>query len=234
MPYSYAEFQEKVSDIVHDDAAKLTSEEKERFIQEAVRIYSKHRPRIIVKEITGDGSYDYPVATNLAFWIADFSAIRSVEYPADEREPIFLEEGIDKDFTVFQKEAGLYLRFLNDVPSASEKIRVTYTGIHVLSDSESTILEIDQDALCNLAASLSSGALASAYAQTSDSTITADSVDHMSKSREYAARARVQKQTYLDHLGIKEGEAAPASAIKDAKTNYPGGSDRLTHPRRTR
>lgn len=231
MPYTYAEFKERVFDIVRDDANKLIPEEKERFIQEAVRIYSKHRPREIVKDIAGDGTYDYSIATNLTSWVKGFSLIKSIEFPADEREPSYLDED---DWIIYEKEAGQYIRFLSDTPAATQKIRAIYTALHVLSDSQNTIPESDQDAICNLAASLCSGALASIYAQTSDSTITADSVDHRSKSQEFSSRAKIQKQTYLNHLGLKEGDIAPASAMKDLDVNYPWGEDRLTHPKKWR
>jgi hypothetical protein len=231
MAYTYAEFRQKVSDIVRDDADKLTPEEKERHIQEAVRIYSKHRPREVIKDITGDGTYDYSIATNLTSWVKGFSVIKSIEYPADEREPSILDE---EDWMVYEKEAGQYIRFIEDTPSATEKIRVLHTALHILSDSQNTIPESDQDAVCNLAASLCSGALASAYAHASDSTIGADSVDHRSKSQEFSSRAKIQKQTYLDHLALKEGEIPPASAVVDLDIDYPDGTDRLTHPRRGR
>jgi len=232
MGYSYSDFREKVTEIVQDTVGKLSTIERDNFIQEAVKIYSRHCPREIVKDITGDGTYDYSITTHLTYWSEEFSSIRKVEYPADEREPVYLD---DEEYTILRKEDGLYLRFLEGTPSATEKIRVTYLGLHILSDSQNTIPEIHEDAVCNLAASLYSGALASVYAQTSDSTITADSVDHTSKSREYAARARAQKQNYLDQIEIgEEGGVAPASVIKDIKVDYPGGGDRLTHPKKYR
>jgi hypothetical protein len=237
MPYTYAEFKEKVSDIVRDDSAKLTPEQKDGFIQEAVKIYSKHRPREVVKDITGAATYDYAIATNLTSWVKGFSFIKSLEYPADERIPVYLNEGIDEDFFIYEKTDGQYLRFTKTSPPATEKIRVTHTAPHLLTDNplaQNTIPQNDEDALCDLAASLCSGALASYYAQTSDATIGADSVNYRTKSQEYAARAKAQKQIYLDHLGLKEGDVAPASVIKSFDIGYPDGSDRLTHPRKLR
>jgi len=232
MAYTYAQFKSKVSEIVQDDAAKLLTTERDNFIQEALRmVYSKHRPREVVKDITGDGTYDYSIATNLTSWVKGFSIIISIEYPADEREPEYIEED---DWIIYEKEAGQYIRFLFDTPLATEKIRVIYTALHILSETQNTIPESDQDAVCNLAASLCSGALASAYAEASDSTITADSVDHKSKSQEFSSRAKIQKQTYLNHIGIKEGEVPPASAVKDLDVDYPWGGDRLTHPKKWR
>ena len=305
MSYTYSEFKEKVLDIVRDDASKLTTEEKERHLQEAVRIYSKHRPREVVKDITGDGTYDYSIATHLISWIKGFSIVKSIEYPAGEREPSYLDE--DEFIAPYEKEDGQYIRLLEDAPAATETMRVIYTALHVLSSKivsgtfsfsstdnsmnratgsfitagifvgnkittpsannpgpltvksvaalkvifletiateiaaaitieaqANTIPESDQDAVCNLAASLCSGALASAYAQVSDSTITADSVDHKSKSQEYASRAKAQKQNYMNHLGLKEGDVAAASVVKDLDLDYPWGGDRLTHPRKSR
>ncbi len=232
MAYTYAEFKEKLSDIVRDDANKLTPEEKDRHIQEAVRIYSRHRPREVVKDITGDGTYDYAITTHLTSWVKDFSVIKKIEYPADRREPEYVDQ--DEDWVLYEKEAGQYIHFLDDTPPATEKIRVTYTAPHILSDAQNTIPEIDQDAVCELAASLCSGALASVYAHAIDSTISADSVDHKSKSEQFASRARAQKKIYTDHVGIKEGDVPAASAVKGFDFDYPDGSPRLTHPKKYR
>jgi hypothetical protein len=201
------------------------------FIQEAVKIYSRHRPREVVKDITGDGTYNYSISTNLTSWVEDFSIIKSIEYPAGQRNPVYLDED---DYAILRTESGLFIRFFVDTPSASDTIRVTYTALHILSDSQNTIPQIDEDAVCNLAASLCSGALASYYAQTSDPTIGADSVNYRTKSQEYSARAKEQKKIYMDHLGLKDGDVAPASVRKVVDVTYPGGIDRLTHPRKWR
>src|SRR4030042_264212 len=189
---TYAQIKDKVDSTIKDDAAKLTATERENFIQEAVKQYSKHRPREVVKEITGAGAYDYAIASNLTAWIKGFSVIRKIEYPADEREPVYLEED---EYMVIEKEAGEYLRFLSDTPPATEKARATYTALHILTDAQNTIPEVDQDALCNLGASLCSQALASGYPQVGDSTINADSANHRTKSQEYQSRAKEQRNT---------------------------------------
>lgn len=195
---------------MRDDAGKLTDLDRDSFIQEAVKIYSKHRPREVIKDIAGSGAYDYSISIHLVSWVKGFSQIKRIEYPADEREPIYVDE---EDYMVYENETGQFIRFLKDNPSSGEKMRITYTALHLLSETENTIPASDEDAVCNLAASLCSGALASYYAQTSDATIGADSVNYRTKSQEYGARAKMQKQIYLDHLGIKEGETTPSSAI---------------------
>ena len=228
---NYAQIKDKVDQTVKDTAAKLTPIERDNFIQEAVKAYSKHRPREVVKDITGAGTYDYSIGTNLASWIDDFSIIKSIEYPADQRTPEYVDED---DYLIYRKETDLFIRFLADSPTASQKIRVMYTALHILSEALNTVPLGDQDALCNLAASLCSQALASFYAQTSDPTIGADSVNYRSKSQEYGSRAKDQKKLYMDHLGLKDGDVAPASVRKAVDVTYPGGADRLTHPRKWR
>jgi len=208
--YNYSQFITKISEIVRDDAEKLSLFEKENYLQEAVKIYSRHRPRKVIEDITGDGNYDYSISQNLSEWIDGFSIIEAIEYPADSRTPNILTE---EDYIVYEKEDGKYLRFLNYTPSSDEKIRVTYTTLHQVTVSSNTIPEVDQDALCNLAASLCSGALASIYASTSDPTIGADAVNYRSKSQEYQARAEKQKENYLNHLGMKDQEIPPSSVI---------------------
>ena len=310
--YTLTQFKTRVGEILQDDAGKLTATEIANNLQEALKTYSKHRPRTIIKEITGDGTYDYSITTHLIAWIKGFSIIESIEFPANEQTPEYLD---DNAWMILEKQIGEYIRFLEDTPSATETIRVAYTALHILIDATVTIsiatpgvvsyvdhkleagtpikfattgalptgltagvtyyviiagltanaFEVsatpggaavntsgtqsgvqsvqvntipasDEDAVANLAASLCSGALASAYAQTGDSTITADSVDHKSKSEQYAARAREQKKVYLNHIGIKEGESevSPASVVKDLDVDYPWGGDRLTHPKKWR
>src|SRR4030042_225217 len=95
MVYKYTDYKNKVSEILQDKAEKLLSTERDHYLQEAVGTYSKHRPREIIEDITGDGTYDYSIATHLISWIKGSSVIKSIEYPANQRVPEYLEEGDD-------------------------------------------------------------------------------------------------------------------------------------------
>ena len=65
--------------------------------------------------------------------------------------------------------------------------------------------------------------------------IDADAVNYRTKSAEFAARAKRLLQLYKDHMGLKEDDTAtPAAAVADHDEKYPGGFERLTHPRWTR
>jgi hypothetical protein len=74
--------------------------------------------------------------------------------------------------------------------------------------------------------------LANAFAQTGDSIINADSVNYRAKSGEFSARAKRCMSFYNKHIGIKNDDTTTAaSSVMNMEMNYPGGSDRLTHPK---
>ena len=210
----------------------LGEPEKIFAINKAVKKYSGDRPHEVVEDEVGTGAFDYLIAL-LASWTDGFSSIKKVEYPVDDtcETPSILQ---DDAWTIYKKPAGPCLRFLEDIPAATESMRITYTALHACDDTQSTIPTVDEEAVQMLAAAGFCDMLATYYAQTSDSTIQADSVDHKSKAAEYAARARTYRKEYFDHLGIVQGSVAPASVTRDqdAPTSHRG--DQLTHPRRFR
>ena len=201
-------------------------------INASLKKYSGPRPRIVVEDEDGNGSFDY-LLTLLADWTEGFSTIKSVEYPVDDTEEAAAI--LDDDaWQIYQKPAGKVLRFLEDTPEATEHIRIAYTALHTCTDAACTVPSYDEEALQILAASIFSDMLAAYFAQTSDSTMNADSVDHKSKASEYAMRARAYRKMYFDHLGIKEGETLAASVTKGQDLPGSWGADKMTHGRGTR
>jgi hypothetical protein len=210
----------------------LGEAEKIFAIGAALKRYSGHRPRIVVEDEDGNGGFDY-LLTLLADWTEGFSTIKTVEYPVDDTEAS-ADVLSDDQWTIYQKPSGKCLRFLEDTPETTEDIRITYTALHTCTDAACTAPTYDEEALQILAASIFCEMLAAYYAQTQDSTIQADSVDHKSKASEYAARARSYRQMYFNHIGIKEGETPAASLTRDQDAAGSWGGDKMTHPRRFR
>ncbi|MCE5212991.1 MAG: hypothetical protein LLG40_15725 [Deltaproteobacteria bacterium] len=202
-------------------------------ITKAVRRYSIDKPLIVAEDETGNGSFDYAL-TLLSYFTDGFSSIKKVEYPVDDADET-ADVLQDDAWMIYHKPAGNYLRFLEDQPASTETIRITYTALHICNDTQCTIPASDEDAVQMLAAAGFCDMLATYYAQTSDSTIMADSVDHKSKAAEYAARARAYRKEYFDHMGIKDGQTVGAASVtrdQDAKTSH--GLDHVTHPRKWR
>jgi hypothetical protein len=213
----------EVIGIVKDDSGKLVNPtDYDRAIAAALLTYSRHKPLELIEDIAGDGS---DVCVLPATWSPEFSTVRSVEYPIDEKPRVFLERG---DYEVTQRAGTMRLSFELE---ETESIRVTFTGIRTGDD----VADIDVQAFNQLAAAYCLEMLANIHAQSSDSTINADVVNYRTKSGEFAARAKRAMQLYKDHMGIKENDSAPAaSASADFDLKYPGGEERLTHRRSSR
>jgi hypothetical protein len=206
---------------VTDDTGRI-ADEYDMKLAEAIRRYSGFKPAIEVEDIIGAGSNDIDMPQG---WVDDFSIIQSVEHPPGRMPANILDTD---EYQIYQSPDGKKLRLLTLCPSTTELIRVTYT----IMRTDGTIPDADIDAVCNLAAALCLDLLANQSVQSGDPTIAADSVNYRTKSSEYAARAKRHMQLYKEHMGIKDGDTTPAaSAIVSHTENYPGGMDRLTHPR---
>jgi hypothetical protein len=211
----------------------LGEPEKIWAISKAVKRYSKDRERQIAEDETGNGGYDYAL-TLLTSWMEGFSTIKQIEYPINN--DLYDNSNIltDDAWMIYLKPTGKVIRLLEDQPAATETLRITYTSLHLCDDTQCTIPTGDEEAVQMMAASVFCNMLATYYAQNQDSVIKADSVDHKSKSADYAARAIVYSGQYFDHLGIKEGEVVPASQIRAVQPRPSWRSDQLTHPRKFR
>lgn len=229
------DYQTRLDEVLQDLSARLSAAVKDAAIQEAVREYSKHRPVIRVLDVPGDGAtFDIPLGTapGPTDWSPGFSTVRDVEYPAGERTPQRLERA---QWTEYQAPSGRVLRLLEITPAIGKSVRIVYTVPHTLSLTLGTIPEAEFDAVANLAGSHAAQALANSFVQQGDSTIGADSVDHKSKSAEYAARSRELRALYFRHLGMTDEKGAPAASVHADWDQTPGvGGDYLTHPKEWR
>jgi hypothetical protein len=212
------------------------------FLRQAVLIYSKDRPLIKIHEITGDGtSFDFAMPSD---WLENFSSINGdIEYPVDDS--IQQQSLLDRnDWKIIRKLVSttttLYLRFLSIIPANTKKARFEYMTQHTLSTATSTVKDGDYEAVISMAASLCYWALASRFAQSSDSTISADVIDYSRKSDIYTDLAKEKMNTYRTMMGLGEQAKNKTAAsvgivVKDLDMQYPGSiGDYLTHPSSTR
>lgn len=215
-----------VGDLVPGDLP-LSESDISLAVDLALRAHSRHRPRTIVEDFDGDGGFDYAVS-GFSDWAEGFSVIRTVEYPVDDDDqtPDMLQ---DDEWRVYEKPSGKVLRFLENKPTADEDFRVTYTAMHEFEATVATVEAYDEIAVQSLGAAFFCDMVATYFAQSGDSTIDADSVDHASRSREYAARAKAYRKIYFDHIGVKEGMTPAASVTRDQDKDASWGSAKLTH-----
>ncbi len=216
-------FQRGIQRLVKDGAGVLDGPDYDFYIAEALKRYSKSKPRKPVADIAGDGSYDYDMPSPFD---PEFSRVTEVEWPAGRR----VKETVDAlDWTLYESPTGTKLRFLSSTPGAGTTIRVTFTAMHTVSESSTTVPEVDHDVIHLLGAQLACEALSSHYSNSVDSTILADSVDHKSKASEYAARARRFGKMADELLPAPEqGVAGPAGG----EISIGESENLLTHPER--
>lgn len=212
---------------VQDDASKLTVDDISRAIAQAVLRYSKDRPRTKVEDLVAPGGNLLPLPT---LWEADFSQLNSLEYPIGNVPPDIIGAG---GWAMYATPTAIKIQVM-DAITAAESVRATYTIAHVVSGVTDTIPAGDREAVSSYAAALLSDQLASLYSNDQDSTIKADSVQHISKASEFAKRAKVLRQRYFDDLGIDTKRNVAAGAVVNLNLSNSVGRDRLTHPRRYR
>ena len=170
-------------------------------ILEAVKKYSKVRPRIKAEDILGPGGHDFQLP---ASWSPGLSTIQTVEYPIGKVPESYIDNA---KVRLYQAPDGLKLRLYDVAPLAGQSFRVTFTALH----DEASLPESDIEAVANLAASLCCRQLAQRYAGTSDPTIGADVVNYRSKGDEFARRAKELRALFQDALGIKENDTTAAA-----------------------
>lgn len=213
----------RVVNQVRDGSGLLESADFDELLQAAAERYSRARPRLIVADVAGDGGHDYDLP---ASWEDGWSELRSVEYPAGARNPVLVDR---LDWTIYDAPAGPQLRLLADSPQAGETIRLTFTGLHTIEEAATTVPAADHQALVYLGAMLACEQLSSHYSNTGDTSVMADSVDHSSKARDYAARAKRFRELANELVPLpKEGTVSAAGG----ETSFADESWPLSHRQR--
>lgn len=213
--------------LVRDDAGKIATADRDSAIALAVSRYSKDRPRVLVEDLVSAGGklLDLP-----AGWEPDFSAIQSLEYPIGDAPPTLLALGT---YELYQGPAATQI-LLVDGLAAGAQVRARYTVQHVATLATYTLPAIDAEPVASYAAAILCDQLASLYSNDTDSSIQADAVDHTSKAREFAFRAKTLRKRYYDELGIAPKRNVAAGVVVDMDLPDSRGRDRLTHPGRYR
>lgn len=220
------DYQTLVTDLVRDDASRITADQRDAAIAAAVLKYSGARARVLVEDIAGAAGMVIALPTA---WEADFSQLASLEHPVGQ-VPSAL---IDAEAWAFYRDVdGLKIMLAASLPPAST-VRATFTGLHVLSDTVDTVPPIHREPVAKYAAALLCDQLAAFYANDTDSTIGAVHAQGQTRSQAYAARARDYRKSYQDAIGVEDKAAQPASAVASMKPKAGDGQPFMFHPRRS-
>jgi hypothetical protein len=222
-------FTTKVNQVIQDAGGNLDSTAVLAFIAEAVKSYSQLRPLVKVVQTTGDAGYDYDLPLD---WEDGFSAIQSIEYPADQQIPVILDPS---RYQLYQKivvnVSSTVLRFLVDRPKTTETFLMLYTIRHSLDESAGTIPEADKEAVSNLAGALCCFALARAL----DEEVGGSTIGGADQTWRSIVRYQEQGQNlinlYNKHMGISR-DVLPAY-VSGSMTSSPSWGPGWTTNRRS-
>jgi len=238
MSRTLTQIRNEVAKLVRDSEDILDQADYNSAINQAVRYYSRAKPRYIVETASGDGSaYEWELPDS---YLEDFSSIVLVEYPAAEEN----ERGLQRldfklDYDVVRTATGKYkLRLLRSTPSSGETVRYTYTTLHSLTDSGSTLpSENAEHAVIFSATSICCRQLAAHYAQSIDPTLSEDAVDYGTKSERYSSLA----DHFAEMSGLKDvmqSSLISSVAFSDYEFDPPPtwnpNGDFIVHTRRRR
>jgi hypothetical protein len=188
------------------EAQLLTDTEIEDFIGQAVTRYSADRPCEMVADLDSLGTRYIGLPADFE---EGFSVVRSIEYPIDDDLPSYLDSrGVDYYRTPAvvgppAVPSALKLRSSWAVPSGTANIRIVYTGRRVLDAvaANTTVLDRDFDAVCDLAVSTCCDTIAQKYASTISPILGGSAGAPRDKADVWASRARRYEARYRDAMG---------------------------------
>lgn len=232
MAVTLAGIRAKLPPRLQDEADQLTTSaggDLDQAIDAALAEFSRDRPRRVALEVEGTDAFDLLLASlgdagpPSTQWAPDWSTLLQVVYPyvSTSRDLHRLEAD---EYVILDLPAGPTLRLLSVTPSSSETLLLVFTRPHALDENAETVPDAYLEALANLSAAYAFEALASFYAQGSDSSIEADVVDHRGRSAEYRTLAGAHRSRYWIAVGRgMDGSGQPsggASAFVDIDRRF--------------
>jgi hypothetical protein len=197
-------------------------------VNRAVILYSKIRPKQAVTDFSGDGSsYDFTLPSD---WVEGYSRILQVEFPTGNQQATILKS---HKYTVYQSATDTYVfRLIEDTPSSTQTVRVTYTIPYTVNDSSSDVRAQDEEALIDLAAAFCARVLSAKAAQTTQSSLDADPINYLAKVDHWSNVAKRLEGLFKQHFGItSETWIQAVNAVMDVDALFPWGHDMIIHTR---
>lgn len=132
----------------------------EDFVDPAVRLYERVRPRIVTKDVAGTGVQRYATPGE---WSVGLSEVLSVEFPVDQDPPLYLNraEFEPDDVSVLDvADSGnpavptQKILFHTEAPGNGTSFRLRFSAPHAVDQNGSTVVARDEEAVGNYGAHL--------------------------------------------------------------------------------
>lgn len=199
-----ADFQQLVDDMVADQDAVITSDVRDRAIEQARMRYSADCERVLVEDVTWAAT-GFDAALPEAWTPGAY--VRQAEYPVGHKPPVLI------DLAVYQAPVGQSLTAVEPLVEGSV-VRVTFGAPHLLQggmEPADTIPLGHRQAVAQFAAYVLCQQLATRYSGERETAIGADVSQTETRSRAYAARAKEYRTAYYVGTGQVDPFAKPAS-----------------------
>jgi hypothetical protein len=181
--------------LINDEAGVLAAAVRKGHIGSALVEYQKRRPLIVVYELTGAAAYEYAVSL-FSGWSDGLSYFARIEGPIVSGSNV-PPRSLDADeYSLVRTPSGLFLRFRCFAPASGQQYWVHYATAHTLTESASTVFAADETALAELGAAYCCDALAARYAQGTDGSIEADTVNHDGKAEIYKGLSKMYRERF--------------------------------------
>jgi len=218
--HTYQDYLNEIAGNVQDDTSKLTQAEVDQALRSAVSKFGQDEPWIVAKRIQGNATKTYNLATVLSgLWKTGDSTFASIEYPEGQDPPAMLdtdEYDVYDDRTA-QDGSNLALRFQDVTPAVGQyfvaRLRLELSLTQIAQNFPDTNYNFRAIAL--MASSYACRRMAAAFAQSTDSTITADSVNYHEKTDKYLKLATYYQEEYNRQVF---GKATPDATVQAATT----------------
>ena len=113
--------------LILEKGARLTPAQKDQYIQEAAKRFSRRLPLIKVAEIIGDGGFDYDLPADFELGFSTITPPVYFPWNPDFQHPDELEP---KDWEIFLKPTGKVFRMLTFTIPINQKALIRFTARH--------------------------------------------------------------------------------------------------------
>jgi hypothetical protein len=221
MSKNYTDYETNVKALCKDNSRIFGPEDYSTAIDNALSIYSRHKPRKIVQEYTSDGTRLFALPT---YWDDELSTgTQRVEYPVDATED--QESLLDpEEVILYNTTSGFKLRFRateneDNLPPTGETFRVHYVGLHALTASENTIPDSHFQAFSKLAASELLRMMAVRVSQNSSGNVTDGSANYNSKEATLRGLSKEYREDYKAIVMPQAEEQGPSGGFFDMSSD---------------
>lgn len=202
------------------------------YVAHALEEHTRHRPRNIIHDITGDGDEDYALPST---YVRDQSFVTRVRWvpSADFGEPAQYMTPEDWEVKLADDDTFL-IHFFRHVPSSADKVIVEFNAPHVLDDTTSTIETRDESPFKALVAAYVLEDMGRAAIARRDGATDALLDPRIEEAAEFRRQGKVQRDIYNHHIGVSESDAGgqtqrAAVVISDIDSPIGTGLNRTRH-----